>query len=159
MIKLPNLRWIHYRMLAAFAGVAAFSLPALASLGGNADSVEADRAHMNASEAVTQNNSYTVHAIQSPDGTVVNEYVSAAGTVFGVAWHGRFFPDMQQILGTYFSQYSAALASQPKHYGHRQLNIKQSGLVVQTAGHMHDYFGRAYIPSLLPQGLNPDQLQ
>jgi hypothetical protein len=81
------------------------------------------------------------------------------GTVFAVAWRGHFVPDMQQIMGAYFDQYSAALQSQQKHFGHHPLNIQQSGLVLQTGGHMRDYFGRAYIPSLLPQGFSPDQIQ
>jgi hypothetical protein len=146
-------------VLASLAGLAAFNLPALASLGGNVDSVGADRAHMNASVKVTPNGSVNVHEIQGPEGTVVSEYVSSTGTVFAVAWHGHFVPDMRQIMGTYFDQYSAALQSQEKQYGRHPLNIKQPGIVVQTSGHMRDYFGRAYVPSLLPQGFNPDQIQ
>jgi hypothetical protein len=146
-------------VLAGLAALATFNLPALASLGGNVDSVGADRAHMNASVKVTPNGSVNVQEIQGPAGTVVNEYVSPTGSVFAVAWHGHFLPDMQQIMGSYFDQYSAALQSQEKHFGRHPLNIKQSGIVVQTGGHMRDYFGRAYIPSLLPQGFDPDQIQ
>ena len=159
MKKLPLLHQFHLRVLAPLAGILACNLPAMASLGGNVDSISADRAHMNASINVTTNGSYNVHQIQAPEGTVVDEYVSSTGTVFAVARHGEFVPDMQQIMGTSFVQYSAALQSQEKHSGHRPLNIKQSGLVVQTGGHMRDYFGRAYIPSLLPQGFNPDTIQ
>ncbi len=147
------------RLLAGIAGLVTFSLPVLASLGGKLDSVSADRAHMKANLTVSSKNNYDVHQIQAPEGTVVNEYVSSTGTVFAVTWRGHFVPDMQQIMGTYFDQYSAAIQSQQKHYGHRPLNVTQSGLVVQTGGHMRDYFGRAYIPSLLPQGLNPDEIQ
>ncbi len=152
-------RWIRCRVLVAVAGLVAFNLPASASLGGNAASVEADRAHMNASTAVTQEDNYDIHQIQAPEGTVVDEYVSTTGTVFAVSWHGHFLPDMQQILGAYFSQYSAALQSQERQYGHHPLNIHQPGLVVETGGHMRDYFGRVYIPSLLPEGFNPDRIQ
>jgi hypothetical protein len=152
-------RWTSLRVLAGLAAFATFNLPALASLGGNVDSVGADRAHMNASVKVTPNGSVNVQEIQGPAGTVVNEYVSPTGSVFAVAWHGHFLPDMQQIMGSYFDQYSAALQSQEKHFGRHPLNIKQSGIVVQTGGHMRDYFGRAYIPSLLPQGFDPDQIQ
>jgi len=151
--------WISLRVLAGLVALAAFNLPALASLGGNVDSVGADRAHMNASVKVTPNGSVNVQEIQGPEGTVVNEYVSPTGSVFAVAWHGHFVPDMQQIMGSYFDQYSAALQSQDKHFGRHPLNIKQTGIVVQTGGHMRDYFGRAYIPSLLPQGFDPDQIQ
>jgi hypothetical protein len=151
------------------AGIAAalmlgFSLPASASLGGNVSSVESDRAQMNASVQVMQHDSYAIHEIQIPGGTVVDEYVSSEGNVFAVSWHGQFPPPMQQILGTYFQQYSAALQAkssqtQPKVYGHRPLNIQQSGLVVQTSGHMRAHAGRAYIPGLLPQGVTVNQIQ
>lgn len=135
------------------------SLPAWASLGGNVNSVESDRAHMNASVKVTTNNTYNIHEMQAPGGTVVDEYVAPNGTVFAVTWHGQFPPPMQQVLGTYFQQYSAALQARPRMYGHRPLNIQEPGLVVQTGGHMRAHFGRAYIPSLLPQGITASELK
>jgi hypothetical protein len=147
------------RLAFGFAGLAVFSLPASASLGGHASSVEKDRAQMNASLQVMQHDSYEVHEIQAPGGTVVDEYVSAAGTVFAVAWHGQFPPPMEQILGTYFQQYSAALQARPRMYGHRPLNIQAQGLVVQTGGHMRAHFGRAYDLNLFPPGLAVNQIQ
>ncbi|MGC2638032.1 MAG: DUF2844 domain-containing protein [Acidobacteriaceae bacterium] len=148
------------RMGAALAIVAGFCLPALAELGGTVNSVEADRVHMNASVRVTSANAYDVHEIAAPSGTVVDEYVSPAGKVFAVTWHGQFMPDLQQILGpAYFQQYASALAAREKHFGHRPLNIQQPGLVVQTGGHMRDYFGRAYVPSMLPEGVKADDIR
>ena len=157
-------RWKQARFPWLGVGVAGlallgFSVPASASLGGHASSVEIDRAQMNASLRVTPHDTYEVHEMQAPGGTVVDEYVSPAGTVFAVAWHGQFPPPMQQILGTYFQQYSAALQARPKMYGHRPLNIEEQGLVVQTGGHMRAHFGRAYDPNLLPQGLAVNQIQ
>jgi hypothetical protein len=114
---------------------------------------------MKASVKVTQAAAYNVHEIQAPGGTVVKEYVSPTGRVFAVAWHGPFVPEMQQILGAYFQQYSAALQSAPKHYGHRPLDIEQPGLVVQASGHMRAYWGRAYVPEMLPQGVKADEIK
>jgi len=136
-----------------------FCLPAMAALGGDVSSVEADRAQMKASIKVTQAETYSVQEIQAPGGTVIKEYVSPAGRVFAVAWHGPFFPDMPQILGAYFQPYSAALQAQPKHYGRRPLNIQQPGLVVQAGGHMRAYWGRAYVPEMMPQGVNADEIK
>lgn len=147
------------RRLASLAIPIAFCIPAFASLGGDVSSVTADQVHMRASVRTTSADSYQVQEIQDPDGTVVTEYISAAGKVFAVTWHGPFMPDLQQILGTYFQQYSAALQSQQKHYGHRPLNLQQPGLAVQTGGHMRDYFGRAYIPTMLPEGVKADELR
>jgi hypothetical protein len=147
------------RLFSAAALLLACSLPASASLGGNATSVESDRANMNASHQVTQRNAYVVHEMQSPEGTVVDEYVSPQGQVFAVSWHGQFPPPMEQILGTYFQQYTAALQAQPRTYGHHPLNIQHPGLVVQTSGQTRAHSGRAYVPDLLPQGISAGQIQ
>ncbi len=150
---------LRLRYIAAVALLAS-ALPAFASLGGDVTSVEADRAQMAASVRVTQPSStYSVHEIQSPQGTVVNEYVSPAGKVFAVTWRGQFMPQMQQILGNYFAEYSAALQTQQRRYGHRPLNIQRPDLVVQTGGRMRDYFGRAYVPGMLPQGVSADAIR
>ncbi len=136
-----------------------WSCPARAALGGDVSSVEADRAHMNASLAVTAGEGYEVRALKAPGGTVVSEYVTPGGRVFAVAWHGPFLPEMQQILGTYFQQYSAALQAEKKPYGRRPLNLELPGLVVQGGGHMRAYMGRAYLPEMLPPGLKVEEIK
>ncbi|HXY02136.1 MAG TPA: DUF2844 domain-containing protein [Terriglobales bacterium] len=141
------------------AAVALLSLPALASLGGDVSSVEADGVHMKASANVAQTGGYQVHEMKVPTGTVVKEYVSPAGRVFAVSWHGPFIPDMQQILGAYFQQFSAALQAQPHQYGRHPLNLQEPGFVVQTGGHMRAYTGRAYVPEMLPQGVHADEIK
>ncbi len=160
--KEARLRWL----VAGAAGALLLGSPlaALASLGGSAGTIESDRALMKASVQLTQHGSYEIHEMQTPGGTVVDEYLSPQGTVFAVTWHGPFPPPMQQILGTYFEQYSAALQGRPKAngpgmYGHRPLHIQEANLVVETGGHMRAHFGRAYDPNLLPQGMTVDQIQ
>lgn len=157
-----SFRWLLGRPTAIFATfviVLGFSSPAFASLGGNTSSIKADTAHMGASANISNGDNFKVHELQSPAGTVVSEYISPSGTVFAVTWRGQFMPDLQQILGPYFQQYSAALSSQPRQYGHRPLNIRQPGLVVQTGGHMRAHWGRVYVPSLVPENVNAEQLQ
>ena len=78
---------------------------ASASLGGDVTSVEADQQQMNAKRAVQANGKYSVHEITTPYGTVVREYVSPDGKVFGVAWRGPFLPNFQQILGAYYGKF------------------------------------------------------
>jgi hypothetical protein len=140
-----------------------FSVPAMASLGGNAGSIQADTARMNANVTRTEGDAYETHQLQSPTGTVVNEYLSPSGAVFAVTWQGPFMPDMQQLLGSYFQQYTAALSSQTsspaRQYGRHPLDIRQPGLVVQTGGHMRSYWGRVYVPALTPEGVSAEQLQ
>jgi Protein of unknown function (DUF2844) len=149
---------------AKLAGIAliafGFCLPGFAALGGDLSSVHTDQASMKASLKTTAGQAYTLHEIKTPAGNVVREFVSADGRVFGVAWHGPSMPPMQQILGTYFQQFSAGVqAHHAAHVGRRPLNILQPGLVVQSGGHPRGFFGRAYVPGMLPQGVTADQIR
>lgn len=134
----------------------ASATPARAALGGVEASVESDRLQMGATLRVLPMPSYTLHELQAPSGTVVREYVSPQGTVFGVAWHGPSMPDLRQVLGTYFDRYVDAAASRRVR---GPLSIEQPGLVVQSGGHMRGFVGRAYIPEALPQGVAADSVR
>jgi hypothetical protein len=135
-------------------------LPALAALGGDVSSVQQDKAQMKGTLKTTENDAYTVHEITAAGNTIVKEYVSSAGKVFAITWHGQFIPNMQQLLGTYFDQYAQASKEQREsHPGRHPLNIQQPGLVFQNGGHMRSYVGRAYVPDMVPQGVNVDALQ
>lgn len=140
----------------------ALALPAFATLGGDELSVEADRTQMKATATVeiTKADGYSVREIKAPTGTVVREYVSSEGRVFGVSWSGPFIPDMQQLLGSYFQQYSAGVkAHHEAARGRQPLSIQQPGLVLVNTGHMHSFHGRAYDPGLLPQGVTANAVR
>ena len=138
----------------------ALPIPALAALGGDISSVQADKAQMKGTLKTTEAEAYTVHEITAPGNTIVKEYVSPAGKVFAITWHGQFIPNMQQLLGTYFDQYDqAAKAQRESHPGHRPVSIQQPELVFQNGGHMRAYLGKAYVPNMVPAGVNPDALQ
>ena len=143
----------------AFAMIA-FSLPVFAELGGYADSVEVDRAKMKATVKVRQAKDYAVHEMKTPTGTQIREYVSADGRVFGVAWRGPALPDLSQLLGSFYGDYTSALQAEKRTYaGHRPVDIRQPRLVVQGGGHMLAHFGRAYVPGMLPEGVSTDAIQ
>ncbi|MGA9354454.1 MAG: DUF2844 domain-containing protein [Terriglobales bacterium] len=136
-----------------------FSSRAFGALGGDVASVAADRAQMKAGDVQKQTSSYAVHELQGESGTVVREYVSPSGNVFAVAWQGQFFPDMQELLGTYFDQYSAAVkANKEARVGRRPLNVQLPGLTVQLNGHMRAYHFRAYVPQQVPAGVKQEGL-
>jgi hypothetical protein len=153
---LPSSLWL--------AGIAfvMLTLPftASAELGGDAATVLADQAHMRAALKITQAEGYTIHEMKTSSGTVVREYVSPVGKVFGVAWQGPFLPDLHQVLGTSFTQFTqAAQAQRAQRKGHAPVVIQQDELVVKSAGHPRNYFGKAYLPGLLPQGVNVEEIQ
>ena len=140
--------------------VSLFSPPAFAALGGDAASVDADRAQMKGSEELKSASAYTVHQLTSASGTVVREYVSSSGNVFAVAWQGPFFPDMQELLGCYFEQYSAAVkVNRSARVGRHPLNLQLSGLTVQMNGYARAYHFRAYVPQQIPAGVKEEELR
>ena len=147
----------------AVAPLIGFSLPASASLGGNVSSVESDRAQMNASVQVMQHDTYEVHEMQAPGGTVVDEYVSPAG--HGVCRHlarpvsSSHAADFGNVLSAVLRGFAGGSRRSQKCTGIVPLNIQQQGLVVQTGGHMRAHSGRAYDPNLLPQGFTVDEIQ
>ncbi len=130
-----------------------------ASLGGNAASIEADRAALKGRVQARQSALYSVREIQATSGMVVREYVSPAGIVFAVGWQGPYTPDLQQLLGKYFDMYAAGAKAQKASYvGRRPLHLELPGLVVQRSGHMRAEFGRAYIPERVPLGAKVEEL-
>ena len=136
-------------------------VPAKAGLGSTVASVEADRVSMKGQVRARSEPGYSVQEITAANGTVVREFVSPSGVVFAVSWSGPAMPDLQQALGTYFSQYQTAVTAQRAsgaRSGHHHLQIRTPSLVVHAGGHMRQYFGLAYVPALLPQNLSVSDL-
>ncbi len=130
---------------------------ASATLGGPETSVQGDVVELKGSIKVTEHASYRLHEIQMVSGTVVREFVGSDGKVFAVAWSGPTIPNLRQMLGQYFDNYVTAAKS--KHAGHTHLQIQQSDLVVQAAGHMRAFSGRAYLPQAVPSGVSVGDLR
>ena len=128
-----------------------------AGLGGQADSIEADRVAMKATTLRQVSAAqYTVHEITTPAGVQVREYLAPNGVVFAVAWNGPRIPDLKQLLGSYFGTFKTA-ASAP--HGRGPLHIERPDLVVHSGGHMRAFVGQAYAPLLLPPGVSVADLR
>jgi hypothetical protein len=142
------------------AGIFSLACSAFAGLGEDVSAIDADQAHMQGARQMTQAAGYAVHEIKAPTGTVVREYVSASGKVFGVAWQGPWPPDMRQILANYFETYrQAGAAEMSSHAGRRPLIVNQPEVVIQSGGHMRSFNGRAFIPALLPKGVSAETIR
>ncbi len=138
-------------------GLAGF---AFASLGGESGSVQADALHTQGRLKSTAAQEYSLHEIDTPQGIVLREYVSPSGRVFAVTWHGSWMPDMRQLLGNYFGQYQQAAQQQLQaHPGRHPLVIETPGLMLTLTGHPGWFFGRAYIPDLVPHGVRAEELK
>lgn len=131
-----------------------------ASPGGAAVARFAANASANAS-ANAATPAYSVSQTTLPSGTVVNEYITAGNTVFALSWQGPTMPPLKTLLATYFPTYVQALtdAHDTQGGGYGAAVVRQTGLVVETGGHMGSFVGRAYLPQALPQGLSADDIK
>jgi hypothetical protein len=141
------------------ASALAAAAPARASLGGTADSVEADRKALSAvRRATVARAGYTVQEVEA-GATLVREYVSPAGVVFAVAWNGLAHPDLDTLLGSYAAAWREADQQVPRSPGRRWRAVRTARLVVEKWGHMRNLQGRAYDPALLPPGMDVDAIR
>ena len=148
------------RILRGIFAILALPFSLRASLGGDATSVQTDREKMQGALRSSSGAAYTLHEIQASTGVAVKEYLSPAGKVFAVSWQGPVHPDLRQLLGTYFEQYTQAVQAERAHRrGHGPLRIEQPGLVIQLEGHMRSYRGRVYVPQMLPAGVHAEDIR
>ncbi len=148
-----------------------FAAPAFAVLGGEpltapqgastaTTKAVARAAAASGASSATAASSYTVRSTTLASGTVINEYLSSGGTVFGIAWHGPRVPDLATLLGSYFPQFQDELKAQRAARGRRgAVNVQGSGLVVQSGGHMGAFSGTAYLPNSLPASVSASDIQ
>ena len=131
-----------------------------ATLGESADSVTTDQNALSAlKSATTVRHGYGVHEF-TLDGTVIREYVSPSGIVFGIAWNGLTHPDLTPLLGSYAGEYEATLREAPRRPGlTRHGVLRTDRLVVEKWGHMRNLQGRAYAPALIPPGVSSDEIR
>ena len=104
-------------------------------------------------------NGYNVHTLQTEAAINVREYISMQGKVFAVAWDGPNLPDLTQLLGEYFPAFRAAMAKRRSHGIRGPVALQQDDFVIESNGHMRAYFGRAYVPSLVPPQVSFEEIQ
>lgn len=133
-----------------------------AQVGGAASSAAVARqaAQASAASSTSSSDAYSVQQTTLSNGTVVREYLSASGAVFGVAWNGQQPPDLSALLGGYFPQYVAGVKANRAAGRVRGPGVvEQSGLVVHSGGHMGAFSGQAWLPQALPAGVSASDIQ
>jgi hypothetical protein len=131
--------------------------PSWAVLGESVDSVLSDQQRLRGELRSAVGEGFSVHEISSADGTLVREYVSPAGLVFGVSWHGPFVPDLALVLGPYFHEFQQASQTPVRRRG--PLALRTESLVIQLGGHMRAFRGRVYLAHALPDALSEAVVQ
>ena len=134
--------------------------PLWAALGEPAETAERDRVMMKGQRQGRIAQGYSIESI-TVAGMQVKEYVSLDGVIFAVVWKGTGNPDLRLLLGTYFDEYRTAL-TEARHRTPRvrqPFRMKNERLVVERAGHSRSLWGRAYLPTHLPAGVRPEDIQ
>lgn len=152
MKVLAGIIWLAVMTLAAAPG-------AWATLGESAASIQKDKDALSAvAKGTIAHGKYSVQELVS-GANEVREYVTPSGVVFAVAWNGLVHPDLKVLLGTYDAEYRDALCRQERTQGRRQTRVASERLVVETWGHMRNLQGRAYLPSMVPEGVNLNEIR
>jgi len=144
-------------LLAVLLMLMAGSFPAWAALGDNAASVDADAATLRGKHVIVARHGFTLHQITTPDGSVVHEFISPVGIVFGVSWQGHSIPDLHQLLGSYMTNLQEG--QRTRFLPRRAVTIEGDNFRFFSFGYMHSFRGRAYVPGLIPADLTAEVIQ
>ena len=146
------------KLALAVAGM--LPLASYAALGGApgtgaaSQSVLRSAVSLNASAAATP---YTMRTTSGADGVTIHEYVLPSNVVFAVTWQGPVRPDMSTLLGSYFPNFTNAAAQRARGAGPM---IEHNGdFHIESAGRAGRFFGKAYLPRLVPINVRVEQLQ
>jgi hypothetical protein len=96
------------------------------------------------------------HEVLLPSGVLVREYVSPGGAVYAVTWRGPRIPDLRKILGPSFEE-MVRTDARPRQGPHR-MTMSGPDLEIRSSGHRGAFAGRAWVPSLVPRGVDPNSL-
>jgi hypothetical protein len=130
-------------------------------LGATQDTIQADQIRFKGLHSRHIAWQMTTHEITLADGSGIKEYVNAAGQVFAVSWRTRLKPNLQVLLGAHYAALSDAALEQPKGVASlkRPQSVRLSNLVVHQAGRVNAFAGLAYVPALVPSGVDADALR
>ena len=136
------------------------ALPASAALGGSLGASGNELFRRKAAVVGTeQQSAYTMQSVLTESGTEVHQYAAQDGTIFLVTWNGLRMPDLKSLFGGYYDQYQVHLAQRRAAGMRGPVVLRSEALVVESAGRMGAFTGRAYVPSLVPAGLDLGALQ
>lgn len=139
----------------AATGVALLALlmlapSARAGLGDQIDTQQPSGAGLTLKEAQP---AYQVfESVDSTDHVTLEQYATSTGTVFAVAWRGAGMPDLQAVFGAYFTQFTSL--RQHSAASRHLLSINDPSLMVDIHGPNGDIIGRAWVPALVPAGVD-----
>ncbi len=130
-----------------------------AALGADASSVAADQRALRGDLSSIETPRYRIWEIRTGAGIHLTEFADAGGVIFAVAWSGPALPDLRQLLGDYYAEYTAALLERKPVGIHRSVLVAGQSVTVELAGHMRAYSGRAYLSARIPAGVSMQEIR
>jgi Protein of unknown function (DUF2844) len=100
---------------------------------------------------------YTVREASGADGVTIREYVLPTNVVFAVTWQGPVRPDMNALLGSYFSHFTNTGDGRTRGTG--PLIEHSADFHIESAGRAGYFFGKAYLSRLVPANVIVSDLQ
>jgi hypothetical protein len=101
--------------------------------------------------------SYTAREATDANGVTIREYVLPTNVVFAVTWQGPVRPDMSELLGSYFPNF--ANPGEGRTHGIGPMVQHNSAFHIESAGHTGYFFGKAFLPRLVPVNVRMENLQ
>ena len=153
-----SLSWLWRLLLTSVVLLCAGTAHAV--LGEAADTVKADQVRFKGAHRQILIQRITTHQISLPDGSIVNQYVNAAGVVFAVSWRTRLKPNLATLLGPNFTASAASDRPGTGVAGSKApRSVRHPNLVIHQGGRMNAFAGLAYVPNLVPKGFDADTLR
>ncbi|MGJ7499728.1 DUF2844 domain-containing protein [Variovorax sp. ZT5P49] len=105
--------------------------------------------------------SWSMREVTLPDGLIQREYLTTDGTVFAVAWRGSHRPELSVLLGTRYATQMSRNARELRQQGrgsHGTTSQADETFAVHASAHQRSSTGVAWLPRMLPPGLDPNTL-
>ncbi|SAL20409.1 DUF2844 domain-containing protein [Caballeronia humi] len=100
----------------------------------------------------TQNGQLSFQESIDANGICVRQYVSSAGDVYAVSWHGPAMPDVEVLLGSHYARYRNSASTSQADNGLHASRVSQGDLVVESGVRLREFIGRAWLTSAMPAG-------
>ena len=99
-----------------------------------------------------------VTTVRRPFGVVVREFSGKSGVVFAMAWAGRGLPRLDRLYGRYFPAYLAWVLAHPSPGDDPWSCVRTASIVGHVEGSLGGWVGSAYVPALVPHGVDLSSL-
>jgi hypothetical protein len=89
----------------------------------------------------------------------VHEFADNGGRVFAVTWQGKTHPDLSILLGSHLADFQRLLAkARQQRPGRGPISIEEDGLHIEMGGPPRAVFGRVWLSSQIPVGVDQDEI-